>query len=273
MNYNFFLLNESLNAGSIHELESGISNLNDILALKNIETDSFLKHDSIWLYNNGFGRVIDFYFTIVSLEIRRLVPIVFETFVDTPINIINEAIFDGNYPNDCNGFPGIDFRGLPISVPRQILSENSFKLFKSRCVIGIAYNSIQDFWDNRLILFPNLVFCDSIWGQIQMLSINDDRFKLIDAKLKKLNAFTGTWNERAFDYTRLGLDNSPDTPKRVNNTLALRTFNCPEIGERVFSLHIKWSFGRQFFRMYYFPEESNHKVYIGYIGPKDEIGF
>ena len=100
-----------------------------------------------------------------------------------------------------------------------------------------------------------------------------NRFKLIDEKLKVLDKFTNLWKQGAFQYKNLGLDNSPDTPKRVKDTLTLRTFTCPNIGNQVFNLHIKWYFGSEPFRLYYYPSNSDYKVYVGYIGAKSEIGF
>jgi hypothetical protein len=70
--------------------------------------------------------------------------------------------------------------------------------------------------------------------KLNTLSVNDDRFGLINEKLKRLNTFTGTWKAGVFDYKNLGLDNSPDTPTRIASTLGFRTFNCPEIGEQSF---------------------------------------
>ena len=269
---NFFLLHEALNPPALLDFENGVRSLTTVVANKSNDTDRFHRHESFWEYETAHG----FCYEIPNKINKELIGLsikLFNSFNSIPIYIPNETDFDILYDNDCNGFTGIDFTPTAIPADRQISDLVSFNTFRQACALGIAYDSIQNFWDSRAMLFPNLIFCDRVWQQIEHLSVKDDRFKLMDEKLKRLNAFTKNWTAGAFDFKNLGLENSPDTPTRVVNTLALRTFNCPAIGNKVFTLHLKWSFGREFFRLYYFPNENNHKVYIGYIGPKDEIGF
>ena len=272
---NFFLLNEALNSTSIAELEDGIFNLNAVLIKKNKDVDSFLKHHSIWMYHNGYGTVVDFYYSIISKETQRLISIILEVIDDYPDYISNERLFDDTFPNDCNGFLGINFLSTDIADARQVVSVPSFVLFKQNCAgtIDVAQDSIQQFWDRRESLYPNLIFCANVFSQIEHLSTNDDRFKLIKQKLKILDAYVGKWKTGSFDHKNLGLDCSPDTPKRIKDTIPERTFLCNAIGNQIFSLHIKWYFGSEPFRLYFFPQESNHKVHVGYLGGKAGIGF
>lgn len=269
---NFFLFKDALNTATLGDFENGIKSLNKIVANRNAETDALIRYEDFWMQNCVHGLFYEIPHKL-SNEYKGLSVKLFNSFASIPIDIPNEIDFDVLYSNDCNGFKGFDFSTTTIPTNRQITDLASFEQFKLNCANLNAYNSIQSFWDNKEILFPNLIFCNRVWEQIQHLSVNDDRFGLINEKLKRLNTFTGTWTQGVFNYKNLGLDNSPDTPTRISNTIALRTFGCPVIGNRVFSLHIKWSFGREFFRLYYYPNDDNHKVYIGYIGPKDDIGF
>ncbi|HRQ30632.1 MAG TPA: hypothetical protein PLU49_11195, partial [Saprospiraceae bacterium] len=115
--------------------------------------------------------------------------------------------------------------------------------------------------------------CENAIDQIHTYAVTDDRFKLIIAKLKRLDSHTSKWTDGNYDFDTLGLDCSPDTKKRIYDTLNFRTIGCPEIGPVVFSWHIKWYFSGQSFRMYIHPQASNHKMYIGYIGDKKGMGF
>jgi len=270
---NFYLLNEALSASSISELENGILSLNDISIQRNALTDALMKHESIWEYNIQFGRMVELYYSIVSKELQRLVPKVFESFQNYPEYLSNEIEFDLRFPDECNGFVGVNFQSTTIPISRQITDVKSFNLFKVNCVKDNAYNSFDNFWESREILFPNLIFCNNVHQQISHFSLNDDRFKLINDKLKKLDGFAGKWNNGTFEFNKMGLDCSPDTPSRIANTLSFRTFRCPDDLERIFSLHIKWYFGGEPFRLYFYPDPNTIKVYIGYIGPKDDIGF
>lgn len=269
---NFFLLNEALNPPALADFENGVRNLTNVIANRDNGTDVFLRHEDFWQYQTIHGYCYEMP-TRINKELIGLSIKLFNSFNAIPIYIPNETDFDTLYPDDCNGFSGFDFTPTAIPANRQILELVSFTQFKKNCTTQNAYNSVEDYWNSRVALFPNLIFCERVWEQISHLSVNDDRFKLINEKLKRLNSFTRQWTAGVFDFKSLGLDNSPDTPTRVANTLALRTFDCPGIGNRVFSLHIKWSYGKEFFRLYYFPNENNHRVYIGYIGPKDDIGF
>lgn len=269
---NFFLFKDALNTATLGDFENGIKLLNEVVANRNVQTDTLIRCEDFWMQTCVHGLFYEIPHKL-SNEYIGLSMKLFNSFTPIAIDILNEVDFDVLYSDDCNGLKGFDFSGTSIPANRQIVDLTTFNQFKLYCANQNAYNSIQSFWDNKEILFPNLIFCDRVWQQIEHLSVNDDRFGLINEKLKRLNVFTRTWTQGSFEYKNLGLDNSPDTPTRIANTLALRTFNCPQIGNRIFSLHIKWSFGREFFRLYYYPNEINHKVYIGYIGPKDEIGF
>lgn len=269
---NFFLLHEALNCASISDFENGIQELTIAVASKNKENDNLIRHSEFWNYQTVHGYCYDLP-NMLNKEFIGLTYKLFDSFKPIEAYIPDEATFDSIYLNECNGFKGFDFSNTSINKSKQIIDLYTFNQFKANCNVQNAFNSIQNFWNARTILFPSLVFCDSVWNQIEHLSVHDDRFKLINEKLKRLNQFTKNWNAGVFDFKKLGLENSPDTPKRIADTIMLRTFDCPGIGGQVFSLHIKWSFGKEPFRLYYYPYEVDHKVYIGFIGPKDEIGF
>ena len=269
---NFFLFKDALDIPTLADFEKAIKSLNEAVISRDKSYDNLIRYENFWAQKSIHGLFYEIPQKL-NKEYIGLCFKLFNSFTSIPIDIPNETDFDVLFNGDCNGFAGFDFSTTTIPATRQVTNLTSFNAFKLTCANQNAYNSIQDFWDNKEVIFPNLVFCERVFEQISHLSITDDRFKLINEKLKRLNYFTSTWKTGVFNYKNLGLDNSPDTPTRIASTLALRTFNCPQVGNKVFSLHVKWSFGREFFRIYYFPNEANHKVYIGYIGPKDDIGF
>lgn len=63
---------------------------------------------------------------------------------------------------------------------------------------------------------------------------------------------------------KVNLNISPESDSTLKKFGAQRMFSIPGIGKRLFSLHIKMGDG---LRNYFFPDNSNRKVYIGYIGP------
>ncbi|WP_293887919.1 MULTISPECIES: hypothetical protein [unclassified Sphingobacterium] len=269
---NFFLFKDALHTATLEDFEIGVSSLNEVVANRDSKKDRFIRYEDFWSQESSHG----FFYELpekLNKEYIGLTLKLFNSFVPIPIDILNEGDYDILYDGDCNGFKGFDFAPTTVSANRQVTGLTSFNLFKGNCANQKGYASLEAFWAHKESLFPNIIFCERVWDQISHLSVNDDRFNLINERLKKLNSFTGLWKTGNFEYKNLGLDNSPDTPTRIANTLALRTFNCPNIGNKVFSLHIKWSHGREFFRLYYYPNQSDHKVYVGYIGPKADIGF
>ncbi|MBS1541871.1 MAG: hypothetical protein JSS73_14565 [Bacteroidetes bacterium] len=269
---NFYLFKDALNTATLDDFERGIKSLNEVVTETDSQADVLLRYEDFWMQNSAHGFFYELPGKLTNEYIGLSVKL-FNSFTPIPFDIPNEIDFDTIYNVDCNGFAGFNFINTAIPANRQVTGANSFRLFKNNCATQNAFASIQAYWNSRTSLFPNLVFCNHVWDQISHLSVNDPRFTLINSKLNRLNVFTGTWQSGNFIYQNLGLDNSPDTPTRIAKTLNLRTFNCPVIGNRVFSLHIKWYFGNEPFRLYYFPEPTTHKVYVGYIGPKDEIGF
>lgn len=270
---NFFLLNEAIKDVTIEEFELGIKKLNMIQLASNKDVDNLLIHDEFWQFKTNIGSMYNFTYSLVSSELQILIPKLFGSFKTTQDYFSNEQDFDDKLPNSCNGFLGINFSNLGISETKQITNEDLFKIFKETCNANLQFTTTKEFWDNKENIFTKLVFCDNVLGQISHFSVYDDRFKLIFDKLKILDGFTKNWKSGSFEYKNLGLDNSPDTPTRIRKTESLRTFYCEDIGAKVFSLHIKWYFGREPFRLYYYPDNENKKVHIGYIGPKDDIGF
>lgn len=270
---NLILLNEALNCLSIDNLEDGINKINDVSLSLKPDRDTAWRNNNLWEYETNHGFIYEFAYSKINPELQKLVSKLFPSFSVLSRYIDNESDSDLLHPGDCNGFLGIDFSGTTISENRQIIDNVKYQYFINACAENQAQGSINGFWDRKEELFTHLVFCENVWSQINHLSVNDDRFKLILDKLKKLNNCTMSWNTGTFDFLKLGLDCSPDTPTRIKNTENLRTFHCPQVGNRVFSLHIKWYFGSEPFRLYFYPEPTNRKVFIGYIGAKDEIGF
>lgn len=265
---NFFLSNDAINLNNYTDFISGMSEINSVIKSELNATDNFTKHYSVW----QLPIITTKLFTVKGHSEIVIISMIAQLKDSTNLYMSHQA-YDADFPNECNAFLGIDFKPTAIIIARQIINSPACVAFKNQCVTLQAFTSLPNFWKNRLFLFPHLVFCDRVWNQIAHLSITDDRFKLIKDKLKILNDFTGTWKNGPFEFKNLGLENSPDTTKRVKETLQFRTFDCPNIGNQTFSLHAKWYFGSEPFRLYYFPNAGDHKVYIGYIGPKDEIGF
>jgi hypothetical protein len=270
---NLYLFEKALQVNSIVALENGFNDLNNVILNRDKKIDNFICNPSIWVCKLKQGKMYDLYNGIVNSELQRIIPHILKSFNSHDKIYENHIQIDIDFPNDCNGFTGFEFSHTNIPVERQVIDVSTFELFKEYCLKCKAFSSLENFWNEKSTLFPNLVFCNNVLSQINHFSVDDDRFKLMTEKLKRLNDFVGNWKEGSFNYKNCGLDCAPDTPTRVKKTEDLRTFNCPNIGYKIFILHIRWYFGSEPFRLYFYPEANSHKVYIGYIGAKKEIGF
>ncbi|MGX7689494.1 hypothetical protein ACWA1C_20175 [Flectobacillus roseus] len=261
---NFFLLNEAID---VSDYDIFIEGIKLIIGINKKAKYQYLKHSSVWnlphISNLFYSRTQDN--QVIITYISQL--------SDSISYLSDESLFDSEHPDRCNGFLGIDFSTININSNRQITDERSCSNFESQCIQNFKFNSIDEFWDLKEDIFSDLVFCESIFEQISHFSVNDNRFKQIFEKLRILNNFTIGWSSGIFNHQKLGMENSPDTPNRIKSTLSLRTFDCPNIGAQVFSWHVKWYIGNQPFRLYYHASTIDHKVYVGYIGNKSDIGF
>jgi hypothetical protein len=121
--------------------------------------------------------------------------------------------------------------------------------------------------------FPGLIFCENAKTQLSRISTGDMRFNNLLNKLIRLDLHASRWKIGQFDFKTMGIDCSPDTQQRINQTIQKRTFVCPDGETRIFSLHCKWSIGSDEVRLYFFPEPIKRKLFIGYIGNKSGIGY
>ena len=157
---NLFLLNESLIASTPAEIESGIENLNEIRLLKENGIDSFLKHESIWMFNIGICTVQELFYSVINKETQRIVPLLFESFKSYGNYIPDENSFTNYFPNDFNAFAGYNFSQLQISNTKQIVNSQSFLLFKRTSLLNTKATSCQHQRIISTFLFPNYNFDD-----------------------------------------------------------------------------------------------------------------
>ena len=183
---NFFLLNEAIDVGDFDAFKIGMS---ELVALEKAADDLLMKHKSVYnlaimndLYSNfGYDE------QIISTFIEQLSP--------TPNYIDDEVIFDAIYPNDTNGFLGIDFTGIPIPLDRQITNENDSIGFKNLFIRKVLANGNQGKIRSILnFIFPHYVFEPRAIDEITYWNL--ENFELYERLLEllsdiQLHPFTG----------------------------------------------------------------------------------
>ena len=136
-------------------------------------------------------------------------------------------------------------------------------------IIKDTYDNIssgQDLWEQRVTLFPNLIFCDSVKDQLYK---DPEKFHVLQIinRLNKLEQYFKTYNG-IYSHIELGLNarTESDTVKSCRNLRNMRLFRKPNGEESYFFDHIGFSGKFSGGRIYFLPDDVNRICYIGYIG-------
>ncbi len=123
-----------------------------------------------------------------------------------------------------------------------------------------------DLWHRREDLFPNLVFCDDVYKQVQSLSSGNPILRQVTKRLFEMEEFCKSWTHGGFDMDSLPCKASPESDSRLKQLKKELTFKCPDGNERVFSWHVRMTPGA--WRLHFSVELGPGKIIIGYIGSK-----
>lgn len=121
-------------------------------------------------------------------------------------------------------------------------------------------------WLKKKEFFPHLVFCKSIENHAASLSSNQPEFQSILRRLHELESFCSTWESGVFTGEKLPSKVTPESESRLARFKEKLTIICPDGKARLFSWHGRYTPGAG--RIYFYPDNSQKIIYIGYIGPK-----
>lgn len=135
------------------------------------------------------------------------------------------------------------------------LTENRFKKISSG----------QDLWEEREVLFPNLVFCESVKAQLY----NDPEKFHVEQVIKKLMRIQQYFSsyDGLYDPKQLGFNarTESETVKSNPTLKSYRLFEKPDGSTDYFYNHIGFT-GKYCGRIHFFPDDTIKKCFIGYIG-------
>lgn len=251
----FFLLNEAISLTDIELFKEGMG---ELVAIQREDNDIFLKHNSIW----ELAIITDFFENHGDFASQSITKFLEQLKISTEY-IGTEAKFDELYGETPNAFLGIDFKGIKISIEKQIINEERFIAFKKTNLWNITFKGL---WEKREELFPNLILCGEVEKQISRIG-NSKSFNQIVARLKEFDKAIEDWTEGNFSYRNINknysLVISPESKGTMNQYSNERLFSLPNGGTESFELHIKTGD----LRFHFYPDNTTKKVYIGYIGP------
>lgn len=251
---NFFLLNEAVDLNDFDEFKYGMS---ELVAIDKHKDDVFRKHESLYK--------IDCYAQLFLNygQTEQTITQFIEQTTSHEHYIPNEKIFTNYFPDTENGFLGIEFSKTDIHFSCQINNEDAYNKFKNDNLWDLSFRNL---WSKREYLFPNLILCGEVENQIKKIG-NSGHFNQIVERLIEFNKAVKSWETGDFSYKRINqqfsLRISPESDKTMDSYQNERIFSMPNGGTNIFELHIKTGD----LRFHFYPDNLNHKVYVGYIGP------
>ncbi|NJP05166.1 MAG: hypothetical protein HC837_05825 [Chloroflexaceae bacterium] len=125
-----------------------------------------------------------------------------------------------------------------------------------------------ELWSQRHIVWPSLTFCAVVEQQLRKNNPQINHIEAIRLRLQYLEQYSKEWVQAggAFDPLKLAGRASPESKPTLEHPKLgpMRVFSCPDGQNRVFSWHLKLGSG---WRIHFYPDEEQHVIIIGYIGP------
>ncbi len=127
-------------------------------------------------------------------------------------------------------------------------------------------SSGQDLWEQREVLFPNLIFCENVKDQLYK---DPEKFHILQImdRLQRVQEYFQCY-DGVYNRKDLGMyAHSESETVRMNEQLKrMRLFQKPDGGTEYFFEHIRFSGKFSGGRIYLLPDDAARKCYIGYIG-------
>ena len=253
---NFFLLNSAI---EVEKFDDFLIGINELSQIQKREKTQFIKHDSIW----GIKIMLKLY-EQSSQDVQGIMIFLERDFTTVENDILHEEFFDLCFPDEANGFLGINFSGSQIKVERQVIDQATYiDFFENFFWTKVTFKNL---WKNKEELFPNLILCGEVEAQIAKIGSSSFFRQIID-RLREFDKAIKKWTSGGFSYKSINenysLIISPESKQTMDQYGNERRFSLPTGGTEFFELHIKTGE----LRFHFYPDEDTRDVYVGYIGP------
>lgn len=261
--FNYYLLESAFSQVGVARLQANLIELNEAMV-------SYPSPNDEYFYSNAFWNVVVAQ-NLVMMQClyclpnqqfcRSVLPVMFKKF--HMIEQINDyAGFCKTFPNGMNAFWGVTFT-----------SKNAFELSCKTELTQFRYHAAMNkvnhetFKNFKSILFKKIMFCDSAYQYLS--SYSSSEFNQIMARLLELDRYNQSWSHGVFAPSHVTLGSNlrvsyESTTTNNNPRLsAQRWFKLPDGRKEYFEPHIKMGN----IRIHFFPDNNNHTIYVGYIGP------
>jgi len=127
----------------------------------------------------------------------------------------------------------------------------------------------QILWMRRNELFPNLIFCQHIRGQVAGFSSNQSEFIQLQKRLFELEEYASGRTAGMFQAEVLPTKVTPESESRKREFASELTRLCPDGNIRLFDWHSRFTPGA--WRLHFYPMENSSKIIVGNIANQNEI--
>ena len=127
----------------------------------------------------------------------------------------------------------------------------------------------QVLWLKRGELFPNLVFCEHVKGQVAGFSGRQPEFIQLQKRLFELEDYAARRPAGEFDADALPSKVTPESETRLRDFAAELTRACPDGENREFSWHARFTPGA--WRLHFYPLEDSSTIIVGNIANQNDI--
>ncbi|MBF0539239.1 MAG: hypothetical protein HQL03_13405 [Nitrospirae bacterium] len=174
----------------------------------------------------------------------------------------NAPPFDSNHVEVRYCDETVNKQSLKIS---NLFDHSAAKGFCAK-VIKDDINSWNGFWNQRNILFPELIFCEAVESQLREVNFQTNSH-LISRHLKCMNDYiknARSGNINPSNFEEMGIEASKESDITLKHYGNCRTFKCADGVERTFTWHSKLGLN---IRIHFYPPDGETNDFtIGYIG-------
>ena len=178
------------------------------------------------------------------------------------MNFMSLNSMNQNIPHTCNAFLGPKFHFPALGL---IVNYDQYVQFKT--ILTAKNVNGTNFDKSCNILLKNVIVTKDAKNKVK--SLGQD-IRSVFVRLVELDDYVRNyWTEGTFsiesvkENTKLDISDESDTVKKDPMLNHYRHFRIPEIGGKDCFIHIK----KGGWRFHIYPDESNRKIYVPYIGP------
>ena len=265
--FGYYLYEEAFQHITETALLQNLTTLNELMVKLNDGYDRFYYSDSFWNVNVANGRTISDCTSSPSIERQfyyQVFPRMWPKLSRSELcNNIDE--FKSKSEEAICALWGVIFKNKDEYCLST--SEEVYDFRKKECKKYVLKNkskeTFQKFFD---VLFSNIKFCESAF--VYICSYSEAEIRQILERLLEIDEFGSNWTSGTFPMgalnskTNLRASFESASTNNSSRLRLMRTFTLPNGKSEYFEAHIKMGN----FRIHFFPDESTHTIYIGYIG-------